>query len=303
MKARERLQRVLVASYPPSFRRRYGDELASLVEDNDSPWRDSVDLALGVGRAWVAPVFGGAPLEQRRARLQTTTTTVLGAWCASLLAAGAFAKAVDDPPLSGLHGGALTAYDIGTVVVEATAAAVLLAGFAFWLTVIIPALRARRRDVALPALAPALIVGVWLGITGLVALFAEHIVRHRSIALSWPRGALTLTVLLAWGAVTVVCAAGCAASAAVALRRAHVEFTRLRVSTFVAGLATVGIAAQAAASVVCLAALLRARDVGGVGPRDGVFSAGSVVVVVVVAAVAGVSAVRGLGAMRGPHTT
>lgn len=309
MSVRTRLAHVLVAIYPPSFRHRYGDELTALVEDAGPSWRDSVDLALGVGRAWVAPVFGGSALEQRRSRLQTTTTTVLGTWCASLLAAAAFSKAVDDPPLPGLHGVALTAYDIGTVVVEATAAAVLLAGFAFWLTVIVPALRARRRDVALPALAPALIVGVWLGITGLVALLAEHIVRRRSIALSWPRGALTLTVLLVWVAITVVCAAGCAASAAVALRRAYVEVTRLRVSTFVAGLATVGIAAQAAASVVCLATLLRARDVGGVGPREGFFSAGSVVVVVVVTAIAGVSAVRGLGALRpGPgkplgHTT
>jgi hypothetical protein len=303
VKAGQRLQRALVASYPPTFRRRYGAELTSLVEDNDARWRDSVDLALGVGRAWVAPVFGGTALEQRRSRLQTTTITVLAAWCASLLGAGAFSKAVDDPPLPGLHGAALTAYDVGTIVVEATAAAVLLAGFAFWLTVIVPALRARRRDVAWPALAPALIVGVWLGITGLVALFAQHIVRHRSIALSWPRGASTLIVFLAWGAVTVVCVAGCAATAAVALRRADIEIPRLRVSTFVAGLATVGIAAQAAASVVCMATLLHARDAGGVGPRDLVFSAGSVVVVVVVTAVAGVSVARGLGAIRGPSTT
>jgi hypothetical protein len=226
VKAGQRLQRALVASYPPTFRRRYGAELTSLVEDNDARWRDSVDLALGVGRAWVAPVFGGTALEQRRSRLQTTTITVLAAWCASLLGAGAFSKAVDDPPLPGLHGAALTAYDVGTIVVEATAAAVLLAGFAFWLTVIVPA-----------------------------------------------------------------------------LRRADIEIPRLRVSTFVAGLATVGIAAQAAASVVCMATLLHARDAGGVGPRDLVFSAGSVVVVVVVTAVAGVSVARGLGAIRGPSTT
>jgi hypothetical protein len=303
VKAGERLSRALVAAYPPGFRQRYGDELASLVADNGSTWLDSLDLVVGVGRAWVMPVFGGDPLEQRRARLQATTTTVLATWCASLLAAAGFAKAVDDPPLSGLHGTALTAYDVGTVVVEITAATVLLTGFAFWLTIIVPTLRARRRDVAVPALAPAFIVGVWLGITGLVALFARHVVRRHSIALSWPRGALVLTVFLAWMAVTALGAVGCAASASVALRRAQVDVGRLGASTVVAGLATVGIAAQAAASVVCLSSLLHARDVGGVGPRDGVFSTASVVVIVVVASVAVVSAVRGLGAMRKTRTT
>ncbi len=259
-----------------------------------------------MGRAWVAPVFGGAPLEQRRSRLQATTTTVFATWCASLLAAGAFSKAVDDPPLPGLHGAAMTAYDVGTVVVEVTAAAVLLSGFAFWLTVIVPAVRARRRDVVVPALAPALIVGVWLGITGLVALFARHVVHRQGLTLSSPRGVLVVTVLLAWLAVTVACAAGCGFAAVLALRRARLDVGRLTVTTAIAGAATVGIAAQAVASVVCLAGVLRAG--GAPGGRDAVLSAGSVVVVVLVTSMAVVSVVRGLGAMRPeppaslPHT-
>lgn len=206
-----RLQRLLVAAYPPSFRRRYGDEVASLVEDGDARWHDVLDLALGVGRAWVAPVFGGDGVEQRRSRLHATTVTVLAAWCASVVAAAGFAKAVDDPPLRGLAGPAGSAYGIGTVVVEATAAAVLATGFVFWLAVIVPALRRRRRDVVAPALAPAVFVLAWLGVTGLVALFARHNVPRAGLALTWPHGALVLTVLGAWAALTLACIAGCAA--------------------------------------------------------------------------------------------
>ena len=45
-----------------------------------------------------AGTSAGHAVEQRRSRLQTTTITVLAAWCASMLAAAGFSKAVDDPP-------------------------------------------------------------------------------------------------------------------------------------------------------------------------------------------------------------
>jgi hypothetical protein len=286
----------LVAAYPPSFRHRYGVELASLVADNGFSWRDCVDLALGVCRAWAAPVLGGDAVEQRRWRLQTTTITVLGAWCASLLAAAGFSKAVDDPPLPGLHGAALTALHVGTGAVEVTAVAVLLTGFVFWLAIVVPAVRARRRDVVVPALAPALSVGVWLGATGLVALFARHFVGRANVALSWPRGALVLAVLVAWLVVTVACVVCCAGSAALALRRSHPRTSGLALSTGVAALAAVGITAQAAAAVACVVSL--ARSGGGLDPRDGVFSVAAVVILVTVTLVAAVSVARGLGSLR-----
>jgi hypothetical protein len=294
-----RLQRLLLAAYPPSFRARYGDELASLVEDNGSRWRDSVDLAFGVARAWAVPVFPGAALEQRRARLQATTITVLAAWCASLIAAAGFSKAVDDPPLRGLHGAAKTAYASGAVVLEVTAASVLAAGFAYWLAVIVPAWRARRRDIVVPAVAPGLIVGAWLGVTGLVALFAQHNVRPAgNVALTWPRGALILAVLAAWLALTLACVAGCAASATLALRRARLSARRLASSTVFAGVATLGVGAQATASIVCLVLLVRAG--GGLGLRDAVFSFGPIAILLVATVVAVVSVSRGFRVLR-PH--
>ena len=175
---------------------------------------------------------------------------------------------------------------------EATAAAVLLAGLRLLARRDRPgAARPAARRGASPALAPALIVGVWLGATGLVALFAHHIVRRANVALTWPRGALVLAVLVAWLAVTVVCVAGCAASAALALRRATARghrpcrFHRRRRRSPPSGSPR-----RPRPAVVCLVSLLRCPD-GGLDPRDAVFSAGSVVVVVTVTSIAAVSVV------------
>jgi hypothetical protein len=172
----------------------------------------------------------------------------------------------------------------------------MLTGFVFWLAVIVPALRAKRRDVVVPALAPALIVGVWLGITGLVALFAHHDVPRSGVALTWPRGALVLAVFIAWVVATVACVAGCAASAAVALRRARLRVAWLAASTVFAVLVAIGIATQAAVSVTCLVSL--SRPGGGLDPRTAVFSTGSVVIVVAVTLTAAVSVTRGLRGLR-----
>jgi hypothetical protein len=287
---------MILGAYPPSFRRRYGDELTGLVADGHAGWRDTVDLVRGAGHAWVSPVFGGPPAQARRARLQATTVTVLAAWCASLVAGAGFAKSVDDPRLPGLHGAAWAAYTTGSAALQVLAAVVLASGFAVWLLVVVPAGRAHRRDVLVPALAPAVVAALWLGVTGLVALFAHHVVRRGNVALTWPRGAVVLAVLVAYAAVTLACVVGCATGAAVALRRAELSAPRLARTAVVAVLAALGVAVEAVAAVVCLVQLWRPG--GGLDPRDGVFSAGAAAVLVAAAVVAAVSASRAVAVLR-----
>jgi hypothetical protein len=221
---------------------------------------------------------------------------VLAAWCASVLAAAGFAKAVDDPRLPGLHGAAWTSYAIGAVALEVTAAVVLATGLAFWLALMVPALRARRRDVVVPAAAPGAIVVVWFGVTALVALYAHHVSRHGSVSWAGTRGVVVVTVLLAYVAITLACAAGCAASAALALRRARVGERRLRTSTMVAGVTTLGVVAQGVTAAVAFAAVIGGR--GALDPRDVVLSGGTLVVLLGSAAIALVSSRRGYGALR-----
>lgn len=54
-----RLARIAMRAYPPSFRARYGEELAALVEDLPASRRATVDLFAGAGRAWIRPTFAG----------------------------------------------------------------------------------------------------------------------------------------------------------------------------------------------------------------------------------------------------
>jgi hypothetical protein len=61
-------------AYPPSFRDRYGDELAALVDDLAPSWRHTADLYAGAARAWLRPRFTGPEPERRR--LQASVTTV-----------------------------------------------------------------------------------------------------------------------------------------------------------------------------------------------------------------------------------
>jgi len=173
---------------------------------------------------------------------------------------------------------------------------VLAAGFVCWVAVVVRATRPYRRDVLVPALAPAAIVAGWLGATALVALFAHHVVRRHSVALTWPRGVLVLAVLVAWATVTVACAFGCAAAAALALRRSRLGDGGLARTTMVAAVAGVGVAVEAVAATVCLALLLRRG--GGLAPRDAVFAAGSLAVLLVATATAAVSGARGVAAVR-----
>jgi hypothetical protein len=150
--------------------------------------------------------------------------------------------------------------------------------------------------VLVPAVAPAAIVLGWFGVTGLVALFAHHVIRGGSVALTWPHGALVLAVLVAWLVVTVVCAFGCAAAAALALRRAGLSDDGLARTTVVAAVAGAGVAVQGVAATVCLVLLLGTG--GGLAARDIVFSAASAAVLLVATTTAAVSGARGLAALR-----
>ena len=301
MSAPKRLHRLVVAAYPPSFRHRYGDELGALASDGDRGWRDSVDLVAGMCRAWVAPVFGGTPEEQRRRRLEATTITVLVAWCASLLAAAGFAKAVDDPPLGALHGAAWAAFATGAVTLQVTAAVVLASGFGFWLLVVVPAWRSSRHDIVARALVPGVIAALWLGVTALVGLYARGELPRGSAPGAPPAGGLPNVIFVAWLGVTLLCAAGCATGASLALRRARLSEPRLSVSAAVAAVAAVGITIQTVAVVVCLTSVLRSGAI--LGSRDALFAFGSAAVLVAATVVAALAAARGVAVLRlGPPT-
>jgi hypothetical protein len=94
-----RLARIAMRLYPPSFRVRYGEELAALVEDMPASRHATVDLFVGAGRAWTRPSFAGD--GALRLRLQASAATTWVAWCAGFLVVPAMTKALLDPPPNG----------------------------------------------------------------------------------------------------------------------------------------------------------------------------------------------------------
>jgi MFS family permease len=207
--------RFVLACYPPSFRERYGAELAALVEDTGAGPRVCWDVAVGAAAAWLRPAFTGEPSERARRRVQAGLSTIWVAWCAGMLAVPVVARALLDPPVPGVTGTVRVLVSAGWLVLLVGGA--VAAGCALLLTrwVLVPALRSGRRRVWRPLL-PAVVLlaleligalGVWLLRRG-----------HPTV---WPHpSAAFLAALLAWLAGLVALAVVGAAGPPVALRRA-----------------------------------------------------------------------------------
>ena len=67
-----RFARAILRCYPPAWRRRYADEVRSLLDETHPSWRSAADLTRGALREWVAPVHSGWPTRQALTRAQFT---------------------------------------------------------------------------------------------------------------------------------------------------------------------------------------------------------------------------------------
>jgi len=287
-----RLQRGLLLAFPPSFRARYGDELETLTSDCGQGWRIDADLARAAAGAWLRPTFAGPPEERRRRRLESTTASVFVTWSLSCLAVAVFTKAVDDQPVPGLRSWGWIAYLIGSGLFQVTLGAALVVGFGYWLRVVVPAWRSGDRRTLLASALPAGIVFVWLGATGLVALYARHYAAVHDHYQTWRLpGHGAGGVLAAYGLLTIACVGGCAISAVRALQRARLGARELRVAAVMSAGAALSLLVVTAAAAVCLTRVL---DVGGIDTRNTLMAVIPVVLLVLASAVSATSSVRSL---------
>ncbi|RQW94516.1 hypothetical protein, partial [Micromonospora globispora] len=161
--------RVLLACYPPSFRERYGAELAALVEDAGAGPRVCWNVAVGAAAAWLRPAFTGEPSGRVRLRVQAGLSATWVAWCVGMLTVPVVARALLDPPVPSATG-TVRALVWGAWMVMLAGGAVV-AGCALLLArrVLVPVLRSGRRRVWRPLL-PAVVLlvldlagggGVW----------------------------------------------------------------------------------------------------------------------------------------------
>ena len=192
--------------------------------------------------------------------------------------------------------GAGSVTQIGTGVFQLTAGLVLFAGFGYWLRVVIPAWRSRERSTLISAVLPVIVGGVWLAITGLVAVLGNHIVpgNYRHISAQAPTTAGGIAVLAIYVVFTTGCLGVCADCAVRALARSNLPNRLLAGSTLLATFVTCALIVVAAAACVCLARVL---IVGGLAPRNAAMAVGAVTIFLLTSCAAGTSTLRGVRAL------
>ena len=278
-----RVARWALRAYPPSFRERYGDELAALTEDLALSRRHTADLWLGAARAWLRPAFTGP--DSSRRRLQASVATVWVAWCAAVLLVPAIDKALLDPPGRGADAIVRRLLDVSAVALAVGSAVALAAAALITCRALVPALRAGQWRVVRP-LAPALLLG-GAETVGLFALaWAVRSDDHGPSPVAVALGSAWLAGLLAFLVSSGV-------GPALALRRLDPSGAVLRTPVVLAAALSLCLAAMTA---TCAAAVLRAGDARLIGTAAPV--AAVVAVGVIASSTALVSSARGVLALR-----
>src|SRR5690348_12883677 len=95
--ASARLARLALALYPLAYRRRYGDEMAALVEDQGASPRAVADLVRRAVRAHVRPEPAVSAAVGREDRMRLGISAVLLCWFFCGGAIFAFAKTTEEP--------------------------------------------------------------------------------------------------------------------------------------------------------------------------------------------------------------
>jgi len=270
-------------AYPPSFRDRYGDELAALVDEVTPSWRHTAGLYAAAARAWIRPAFTGD--DATRHRLQASVTTVWVAWCAGFLLAPAMQKALLDPPGPGADTTVRRLLDVSVTMFAAGWVVALVGAAVVVGRALLPAIRGRRWSVLRP-LMPATALGVLEG-GGLVALA----VTARSDASSPSPGLVVLGAAWLVGLLAFLACAGF--GPVVAIVRLRPDSGVLRIPTFLAAGLSLCLAAMTA---TCAAAVLLAGDARLLGTVVPVVAA--VAVGVLASSTAVVSSARGILALR-----
>jgi hypothetical protein len=228
------LARRALALYPLAYRRRYGDEMAALVEEGGASPSVALDLAKGAVRAH---------------RLRLLAATALVCWLLFAAAIFAFAKTTEEPIFRAaasahpLIGGAHLALQLLSVV----AGAALLLGAVPLVAIALPQVR-RRPGVRRATLAAGGCVVVAMQATAAVVLIANQSPEVSS--------QVRTAALVGWIAIGLTCALGCALAARRGLFAAELPDDALRLAGACAAVVIVAMVGIALATAVYLAALL-----------------------------------------------
>lgn len=244
-----RLARLALALYPLAYRRRYGEEMAALVEDAGPSPRVVADLLRGAVSAHLRPAPGMARELGPDDRLRLGLSSILLCWVLFSAAGLGLYKTTEDHAftMAADSHGLLGAAHLAVQLLALVAAAAVALGAA---PLIVIALRqaGERRAVAR---ATALAVGsvlLFAAATGALLLVA-----HLPPA---PGDALAAASLAVWTVLALACGLGCALAGRLGLFAITVPADVLRASAACAIVVVLAMVGIAAATAVYLAALL-----------------------------------------------
>ena len=300
------LARASLGLYPPAWRARYGDEVRALLEDSGAGLRAAASLAWHAVPVWVCPP---RHLYDRPERMRASLGTVLAAWAVLAGLAAVFVE------LTQAQGSAqrltLVRHPViqwsywvfdGAVIVSVLAVAV--GGLPLWLRMFREVRGTGRRREAAWLLAPAVVPAAYLAlsaaIAGLVRQAGARVVPWQARpVVDLANGNLGPWWFLALVLLGFTAAAVSAAGPGLALRRLHPDGAAVTRATGAAGLAAATMVLAGASSVVAAVGLYLWAPAYA-GYHESWLLAIYLPAVLLVAAVAIISAARGIRAGRAP---
>ena len=289
------LTRAVLATYPPSFKDRYGLEQRALLEDLGTKGTTG-NLLSGSLRAWLTPSFGERGPQWRRQRLLATASTIWVMWVAAFFGTMTWTRSVGDPPVPAMQTGwgwnldeiANYAFTIGVI-------SIALLVFSMFGSVIASV----RRRSAWSELKPLIPFAVMLLVVAGSAVAISQI-RWSALVVASPEYAnypqtfptWFVVLVLAWVTLLIPLIITAVVGPVQVLRKVGVRPELLRISVFLGAI-----------PVLCLVVIASATTAFVVGERltheDAlIWQALAAVGLVVVAVVAVVSYARSLPAMR-----
>jgi MFS family permease len=276
--------RLLVGLYPPSWRRRYRDELLALLADTGLSVRIAANLVRAAGYAWIRPPHTCHNETQRR-----RTSVVVSLWTWMLMAAAliVYGQLYEDQ-LGGSvtpgHPHTADLFRLCQVSAAASVAVLLLGNAPVYLQLVQTAARRGRRGdlvlLGLPLIAPAAFL--------VVLLVVSHSVQQSA-------GGVGSAWFLALCALGLAAGAAAVAGPAVVLDRSSIPAATLRRSVIVGAVSLAFLTVAAVAAGLDLLAIHR----WGVGTSPVVTAPLALVVAyaaisVLILSIGGTSVVRGL---------
>jgi hypothetical protein len=275
-----RLARAVLRAYPLGFRRRYGPELEALLAETPVTARVLVDLVRGALLAHLRGAGASAEVGLED-RLRASASGLLGCWVTVAAAVCAYAKSTEDPPFAAAAHAhpALGAAHAAITALAALSCVAVVVGAA---PLILVALREARREPRLRRLLGRAAVAA-----GLFALLTALLV---ALAHAEPGATVAGGAFIAWALAGVACAAVGVLAARRMLFAVPIPRGRLLAALASGTLAAAAmVATTAAVAVYAIALALDDPALAGApnGPVSSVDTAASLVVLVVVMAVAG----------------